>query len=262
MKEKIVQNWADWGMHSGQQYYAVVLGRPEEAEGALKAHLHYFTTRDGLSVMFVFSTPRKARRFVRKSIEEKPQAYMDLLEDSRGELPAGLRVGEYALLAETPDTLAEMGLQMGIHGMVLNPGPGENRPIPLRPADSVLDPEGNYYVLHFGRGLEKVGFYHYANRQGEKILPVFTSQKKAQEFVRGHDQKNTGHLNDLRQRGSDHPLTPKRPVAGQLLVGVDGVALVGRLTPLAETLSVIVDGLDISLLAVDLGELPSRYTRI
>ncbi len=261
MKQK-KQNWREWGMNPGKRYYAVGLGRPEEAEGAARVHLHYFTTRDGLSVMFVFSTAEKAQRFIRKSIEEKPQAYMDLLEDARGEVPAGLRKGEYTLLAETPNGLAEMGLQMGIQGMVLDPGPGENHPIPLRPADSVIDPEGNYYVLHFGQGLEKGGFYHYANRRGERVLPIFTSSRKAEEFVCGHNRKSTGHLNDLRQRGSDHPLTPKRPVAGQLLVGVDGSMRVGKLTPVVETLATIVSGLNVSLLAIDPGELPSRYTRI
>lgn len=262
MKEKTKQSWRNWGMYPNKQYYAVGLGRSEEAEGATKVHLHHFRTRDGLSVMFVFSTAQKAQRFIRKSVEEKPQAYMDLLEDSRGEVPAGLREGEYTLLADTPNGLAEMGFQMGIQGMVLDPGPGENHPIPLCPADSVLDPEGDYYVLHFGRGVAKGNFYHYANLRGERVLPIFTSQQKAHAFMRGHDQKNMGHLNDLRQRGSDHPLTPRRPVAGKLLVGEDGSMKVGRLTPVAETLAVIVSGLDVSLLAVDPGDLPSRYARI
>lgn len=154
--EQKKQNWREWGMNPGKRYYAVGLGRPEEAEGAARVHLHYFTTRDDLSVMFVFSTVQKAQRFIRKSIEEKPQAYLDLLEDARGEVPAGLREGEYTLIAETPNGLAEMGLQMGIQGMVLDPGPGENHPVPLRPADSVIDPEGDYYVLHFERGLRRV----------------------------------------------------------------------------------------------------------
>ncbi len=80
--------------------------------------------------------------------------------------------------------------------------------------------------------------------------------------MRGHDRKTTGHLNDLRQRGSDHPLTPKRPVAGKLLVREDGLMRVGRLTPVAETLATIIAGWNISLLAVDPGESPNRYRRI
>jgi hypothetical protein len=106
-----------------------------------------------------------------------------------------------------------LGIQMGIHGMVLDPGPGENYPIPLSATEPGLDPEGDYFVLRFRRELEAGNFFHYANHRGEKVLPVFTTPARVSEFLKEHARVNTGHLNVLHRDRVDNVITPARPVA-------------------------------------------------
>ncbi len=259
MREKTKRDWRSWGMYPGRRYYVVAAGRPEKVGDDTRHVVHYITTRDGTNVMFVFSTPEKARRFIRKSLEGDPQAYLDFVEDTKGDLPAGLREGAYTVIGNTPDGLAEMGLQIGIHGMVLDPRPGMNQPIPLGAAEPVLDPEGDYYVVLFGRGPEAGSFFHYANHEGEEVLPIFTSQERMAEFVGEHARVNTGHLNVLRMEGADNVITPKRPVAGALLKDETGRVSGGLLSPVVETLAVIAGGLDARYVVVDPGKSDSRY---
>ncbi len=260
--EKKKRDWRSWGMYPGKTYYVVAAGRPEKVGEDTRHTVHYITTKDGSNVMFVFSTPEKARRFIRKSLEGDPRAYLDLVEDTKGDLPPGLREGTYTLIGETPDGLVKMGLQMGIHGMVLDPGPGMNQPIPLGTAEPGLDPEGDYYVLLFGRGPEAGSFFHYANRRGEEVLPIFTSQKRVYEFVKEHNQVKTGSLNVLRMEGADNVITPKRPVSGPLLKDETGRVSGGRLNPVVETLAVIAGGLDARYVVIDPGKPDSRYLEL
>ncbi len=262
MTDKTNRNWRLEGMYPGRRYYVVAAGRPEKVGEDPVYHVHYFTTRDGTNVMFVFSTPEKARRFIRKSLEGDPRMYLDLVEYTKGDLPAGLREGAYTVIGETPDGLAEMGLQIGIHGMVLDPGPGKNQPIPLGAAEPVLDPEGDYYVVLFMRGPEAGAPFHYTNRRGEEVLPVFTSPEILSKFVKEYAWVNTDHLNTLHRDGLDNVITPKRPVAGGLLKDEAGQACVGKLSPVVETLAVIAGGLGVRHVVVDPGEPGSRYLEL
>lgn len=262
MRKKTKRDWRSRGMNPGKKYYAVAAGRPEKVGDDTRHVVHYITTRDGTNVMFVFSTPEKAQRFIRQSLEGDPQAYLDFVEDTKGDLPAGLREGAYTVIGETPDGLAEMGLQIGIHGMVLDSGPGKNQPIPLGAAEPVLDPEGDYYVVHFGRGPEAGSFFHYTNHQGEVVLPIFTSPERVSEFLKEHAWVNTGHLNTLRRDGVKNAITPKRPVAGGLLKGETGQVSVGKLDPVVETLGVIAGGLDARYVVMDPGKPESRYLEL
>lgn len=166
------------------------------------------------------------------------------------------------MIGETPDELADLGSQMGIHGMVLDPGPGENHPIPLGAAEPGLDPEGHYYVFLFGRGPEAGSFFHYTNHQGEEVLPIFTSPERVSEFLKEHAWVNTGHLNTLRRDGVKNAITPKRPVAGGRLKSKTGQVSVGKLDPVVETLGVIVAGLDARYVVVDPGKPDSHYMEL
>lgn len=167
MTEKARRDWRSWGMYPGRKYYVVAVGRPEQVDEGTRYYVHSITKTDGKNAMCVFSTAKKAKRFIRGGLEGDPQAYLDLLEDRGGSLPAGLREGDYTLIEKTPDGLAEIGLEMGIHSMVLDPGPGENHPIPIGGGHPGLDPDGEYYVLLFRRALEADVCFHYVNHRGE-----------------------------------------------------------------------------------------------
>lgn len=211
----------------------------------------------------MFSSSKKARRFIRRSLEGDPQAYLDLVEDGEGDLPTGLREGQYTVIGGMPDGLVRMGTEMGVHAMVIDPGPGNNESIPLVSARSGLDWEGDYRVLLFGRGPDAGGFFHYANRRGEVVLPVFTSPERASEFVEEHASANSGYLNTLRKNGPENFITPKRPVTGGLLKDKTGQVLVGgKLAPVVETLAVIAGGLAARYVVIDLGKPESRYMEL
>ena len=259
--QKRHRDWRAWGMYPGRRYYAIGLGVPKEEAGGQIFHYHYFTTAAGQNVMFVFSTQRKAKQFIRRNLEENPEAYLDLLEDTRGELPSGQREGMYTLVAHTPDELAETAADMGLHGLVLDPKPGENHPIPLQQSrgETGLDPDKEYYVLRFAQGKEAGDFYHYVNYRGEKVLPMFTSPKRMTKFVEEHEWANEGYLNSLRQHAADNPLTPRLPVAGRLLKDESEEVRGGQLRPVVETLAIIIDALDARYVVVDPGKPDGHY---
>jgi hypothetical protein len=259
MAKKTKRDRRPRGMSPGRKYYVIAAGRPQEIGEETVNHVHYVTTKEGTNIMFVFSTPKKARRFIRKSLEGDPQAYLDLLENGRGELPDGLQEGIYTVIERTPEELTEMGVRMGVQGIVLDPGPGVNRPVPLRGATPGLDPEGDYYVLLAGPSPMAAGFFHYVNHRNEVVLPVFTSPQRALKFAKEHSRANTGYLNDLRKGGVIDLLRPKRPVVYEL------AALrmrLGKLKPIAETLAVIVSGLNAGYVVIDPGEPDCRYMQL